>query len=144
MTSPAIGPVAASFSKPFRGTSSSWVVSTPAKFKVVANLNGLACKRERETVILRQFTRRCYSKHWKAKSIRIIESTLVQQKKIAALYCKITFVFVLIDKANNYNTCQRSRGSNFFTVVRWNVTFFGFFKTCKLEKELITTKKCHS
>ena len=100
------------------------------------NLNGLACERERETVILRQFTRRCYT-----KCFRIIESTLAQQKKITALYCKINFVFALIDKANNYITCHRSCCSNFFTVVRWNVTFFGFFKTCKLKKSVDYNKK---
>ena len=105
------------------------------------NLNGLACKRDKETVILHQFTRRCYTKHWKAKSIRIIESTLVQQKKITALYCKINFVFAFIDKANNYITCLRSCCTNFFTVVRWNVTFFGFFKTCKLKKSVDYNKK---
>ena len=53
MTSPAIGPVAASFSKPICGTPSSWVFSTPVKFKLAVNLNGLVCKRERETVSLR-------------------------------------------------------------------------------------------
>ena len=51
MTSPAIGPVAASFSKPICGMPSSWVFSTAVKFKLAVNLNGLACKRERETVI---------------------------------------------------------------------------------------------
>ena len=146
MTSPASGPVAASFSKLFCGTSSSWVFSTPVKFKLAVNLNGLACKRERETVILRQFTRRCYTEHWKAKSIRIIESTPVQQKKITALYRKTNFVFTLIDKANNYITCHRSCCSNFFTVARWNVTFFVFFETCKLKsvdynKKTVTLKK---
>ena len=69
-----------------------------------------------------------------------MESTLVQQKEIAALYCKINLVFALIDKANNYITRHWSCGSNFFTVVRWKVTFFGFFKTCKLKKVLIKTK----
>ena len=34
MTLPAIGPVAASFSKSFCGMSSSWVFSTPVKFKI--------------------------------------------------------------------------------------------------------------
>ena len=93
--------------------------------KLAVNLNGLACKRERETVILRQFTWRCYTKHWKAKSTRI--------------------VFGLIDKANNYITCCRSCCSIFFTVVLWNVTFFGFLKTCKLKKKvMIKSKKCHS
>ena len=53
MTSPATGPVAASFSKPVCGMPSSWVSSTAVKFKLAVNLNGLACKRERETVILR-------------------------------------------------------------------------------------------
>ena len=80
----------------------------------------------------------------KLKAI-IIESTLVQQK-ITALYCKIYFVFALIDKANNYITCHRSCCSNFFTVARWNVTFFVFFKTCKLKsvdynKKNVTLKK---
>ena len=75
----------------------------------------MAGKRQRETVFLRQFTWRCDTKHWKAKSTRI--------------------VFGLIDKANNYITCYRSCRSIFFTVVLWNVTFFGFFKTCKLKKK---------
>ena len=93
--------------------------------KFPVNLNGLACKRERETVISRQFTWRCDTKHWKAKSIRI--------------------VFGLIDKANNYITCLRSCCTNLFTVVLWNVTFFGFLKTCKLKKKvMIKSKKCHS
>ena len=81
----------------------------------------MACKRERETVILRQFTWRCYTKHWKAKSTRI--------------------VFGLIDKANNYITCCRSCCSIFFTVVLWNVTFFGFFKTCKFFKKVMIKRK---
>ena len=93
--------------------------------KFPVNLNGLACKRGRETVISRQFTWRCDTKHWKAKSTRI--------------------VFGLIDKANNYITCLRSCCTDFFTVVLWNVTFFGFLKTCKLKKKvMIKRKKCHS
>ena len=75
----------------------------------------------------------------KLKAI-IIESTLVQQK-ITALYCKIYFVFALIDKANNYITCHRSCCSNFFTVVPWNVTFLGFIKTCKFKKSVDYNKK---
>ena len=38
-------------------------------------------------------------------------------------------------------TCHRSCCSNFFTVVRWKVTFFGFFKTCKLKKSVDYNKK---
>ena len=63
MTSPAIGPVAASFSKPICGTYFLWL-----SLKLAVNVNGLACKRERETVILRQSTRRCYTKHEKLKA----------------------------------------------------------------------------
>ena len=70
-----------------------------------------------------------------------MESTPVQQKKIAALYCKINFVFALIDEADNYITCHRSCCSNVFTVVRWNVTFFGFFNTRKLKKSVDYNKK---
>ena len=89
------------------------------------NLNGLACKQERETVSLRQFTWRCTP---------IIESTLVQQKKITLLGCTNNFVLGSTEKANNDITCHGFCWSVLLTVVLWNVIFFGFSKTCKVIK----------
>ena len=96
------------------------------------NLNGSACKQERETVSLRQFTWRCTP---------IIESTLVQQKKITLLGCTNNFVFGSTERANNGITCHGFCWSVLFTVVLWNVIFFGFSKTCKVIKSDDLQKK---
>ena len=66
---------------------------------------------------------------------------VLKEQSNFTLLQKMYFGFGLIGKANNYITCHRSCGSNVFTVVRWNVTFFGFFKTCKLKKSVDYNKK---
>ena len=61
--------------------------------------------------------------------------------------CLDYFVFGSTHKANNDITCYRFYWSVLFTVVLWNVIFFGFSKTCivkksdDLQKKNVTLKK---